>query len=58
MTFNLFVYQKYYDTYVNDAYWSTADNIYVIGGEEWVNTFGSSDEWADYTDGVNPLTEE
>lgn len=54
MTFNLFVYQKYYDTYVNDAYWSTVDNIYVIGGEEWVNTFGSSDEWADYPNGQAP----
>ena len=53
-TFNLFVYQKYYDTYANDPYWSTADNIYVIGGEEWVDTFGSSDEWADYPNGQAP----
>lgn len=54
MTFNLFVYQKYYNAYANDAYWSTADNIYVIGGEEWVSTFGSSDEWADYPNGQAP----
>lgn len=52
--FNLYVYEKYYDDYANDAYWSTADNIYKIGGVEWVAQFGSSNEWADYPNGQAP----
>lgn len=52
--FNLYVYEKYYNDYVNDAYWSTANNIYKIGGAEWVAQFGSSDEWADYPNGQAP----
>ena len=52
--FNLYVYEKYYNDYVNDAYWSTADNIYKIGGAEWVAQFGSSNEWADYPNGQAP----
>ena len=51
---NLYVYEKYYDDYANDAYWSTADNIYKIGGTEWVTQFGSSNEWADYPNGQAP----
>lgn len=27
---------------------------YAIGGTEWITQFGSSDEWADYPNGVNP----
>lgn len=52
--FNLYVYEKYYNDYVNDAYWATADNIYKIGGTEWVAQFGSSSEWADYPNGQAP----
>ena len=52
--FNLYVYEKYYNDYVNDAYWSTADNIYKIGGAEWVAQFGSSSEWADYPNSQAP----
>lgn len=51
---NLYVYEKYYDDYANDAYWSTADNIYKIGGAEWVAQFSSSNEWADYPNGQAP----
>lgn len=33
---------------------NVASRTYAIGGTEWTTQFGSSDEWADYPNGVNP----
>lgn len=45
-----FVPAEYVDTYKATGNWATyyASKIVAIGGEEWIATFGSADEWADY----------
>ena len=49
-----YVYEDIYDTVVSN-YSSIASKIFKIGGTEWVNEFGSSDEWADYPNGISPF---
>ena len=53
----IYVYSDILDDF-KALYTDVASKTYAIGGAEWVADFGSSDEWADYPDGVNPLTEE
>lgn len=50
----VFVYAAVYDDFVT-TYASLASKTFVIGGQEWIDEFGSSSEWADYPDGCNPL---
>ena len=53
----IYVYSDILDDF-KALYTGVASKTYAIGGAEWVADFGSSDEWADYPNGVNPLTEE
>ena len=50
----VFVYAAVYDDFVT-TYASLASKTFVIGGQEWIDEFGSSSEWGDYPDGCNPL---
>lgn len=52
----IYVYSSIIDAFKADSKCSTAASItFAIGGTEWVDEFGSSDEWADYPNGISPF---
>ena len=50
----LYVYQDILTDFVTQ-YTAAASITYAIGGTEWQEDFGSSDEWADYPNGQAPV---
>ena len=50
----LYVYQDILNDFVTQ-YTAAASITYAIGGTEWQEDFGSSDEWADYPNGQAPV---